>query len=190
MLFLFCIWRKSLGSSQLPKITNTVKVRLTCLHLPFSSTIPPSAWDRTKPHCSSDYPNVVVFSETLFAHILKTWHAVTFFAVTVSANAWHSKLIWVYGPPLHAWAVPISELYALTESAGPKAIPSTRHTSSSHGLLCSRSLTFLPTFVFPGPYPRALPLSWLHLPLVHLLILTALFLSLACFFEDQCLSSS
>lgn len=44
---------------------------------------------------------------------------------------------------------------------------------------------YLLTSVLPRPSPGFFPPSWLHGPLVHVLILKAFCVSLACFFKDQ-----
>lgn len=66
----------------------------------------------------------------------------------------------------------------------PSSTPHLPRDTSAHFSLPSG------LFCFPGFTEGAFPLSLLHLLHVHLLILKASFLSPACFFEDQCSSST
>lgn len=100
-----------------------------------------------------------------------------------SANMGHSGWIWVWGPTSEGRAVSIRKPDGLPETAHPEASPSSlpylpvdvfAHLSLPSYLLFSRLLPkgFFPSLGFICPF-------------VRLLILKALFLSVARFFKDQ-----
>lgn len=131
------------------------------------------------------HPNALVSSEIFFPHILKIWHAVTFPLTVLSMCGVQNRSGFII-PSLPAWAVRISKLDALPAIADPKAISS----SPPCKLPMDTSASFSSPSYVSDLTEETFPLSWLHLPRVHLLSLKVLFLSLACFFEDQCLNSS
>lgn len=145
----------------------------------------PSARERSKPHFSFDSSKCL----SILRNILSSYFedlACCHFSPHCSVNVWCSDRSGFIIPSLPAWAVRISKLDALPAIADPKAIS----LSPPCKLPMDTSASFSSPSYVSDLTEETFPLSWLHLPRVHLLSLKVLFLSLACFFEDQCLNSS
>lgn len=131
----------------MPQITSIVKVRFRCPPPPLSPVPGHCLQDKGPNHVSLwIHPNVLVFTETRFSHILKTGHAVTFFPLTGPTDMCYvqNQPGFITIPACTPGLCPsVSCAVSLKPLIHRAALSPHRHLRS----LC-------PTFLFPRPYPR------------------------------------